>query len=118
MANHSGPKYSIVLVSFPFDDFTGEKVRPALCLTNEIGPYGHLIVAFISSNTESFHLVSDILLEKSTIDFSLTGLRVDSIVRLHRLVTIPSKIVKRTLGNLPLDVQQTVKSKLIELFTE
>jgi mRNA interferase MazF len=118
MANLSGPKYSIVLVSFPFDDFTGDKVRPALCLTNEIGPYGHVIVAFISSNSATFHLGSDILLDKNLPGFSLTGLRVDSILRLHRLVTLPSKIIKRTLGNLPSDVQETVKKKLIELFTE
>ena len=25
-------KYKIVLVPFPFDDFSGTKVRPALCL--------------------------------------------------------------------------------------
>jgi mRNA interferase MazF len=118
MANLSGPKYSIILVSFPFDDFTGEKVRPALCLTNEIGPYGHVIVAFISSNIESFHLGSDFLLDRNLNDFSLTGLRVDSMVRLHRLVTIPSKIIKRTLGNLPLNIQQRVKNKLIELFSD
>jgi mRNA interferase MazF len=117
MASPTGPKYSIILVSFPFDDFTGEKVRPALCLTNQIGPYGHVIVAFISSNIDSFHLGSDILLDRSVLEFSLTGLRVDSIVRLHRLVTIPSKIIKRTLGNLPYHVQPMVQHKMIELFT-
>ena len=29
-------KNNIVLVTFPFDDFSSIKVRPALCLTNEI----------------------------------------------------------------------------------
>jgi mRNA interferase MazF len=42
-------KNSIVLVPFPFDDFSGTKVRPALCLTSEIGKYHHIIIAFISS---------------------------------------------------------------------
>jgi mRNA interferase MazF len=42
-------KHSVVLVPFPFDDFSATKVRPALCLTGEIGRFGHVIIAFISS---------------------------------------------------------------------
>lgn len=30
-------KYRIVLVPFPFDDLSGSKLRPALCLTDVIG---------------------------------------------------------------------------------
>ncbi len=39
----------IVLLPFPFDDFSATKVRPALCLTDGIGSHGHVVVAFISS---------------------------------------------------------------------
>jgi len=39
-------KNSIVLVPFPFDDFSVLKVRPAICLTSEIGKYNHVIIAF------------------------------------------------------------------------
>ena len=46
-------KNSIVLVPFPFDDFSDAKVRPALCLTSEIGYYEHVIIAFISSQLPS-----------------------------------------------------------------
>jgi mRNA interferase MazF len=42
-------KNSIVLVPFPFDDFSSTKLRPALCLTSEAGEYNHVIIAFISS---------------------------------------------------------------------
>jgi len=42
-------KNTIVLVPFPFDDFSVLKVRPALCLTSEIGKFNHVIIAFISS---------------------------------------------------------------------
>lgn len=40
-------KNKIVLVPFPFDDFTYLKVRPALCLSNEIGKYEHVVIAFV-----------------------------------------------------------------------
>jgi len=49
MGNHLMIKNSIVLVPFPFDDFSVSKVRPALCLTSEIGRSNHVIIAFISS---------------------------------------------------------------------
>jgi mRNA interferase MazF len=46
-------KNSIVLVPFPFDDFSSSKVRPVICLTPEIGKFKHIIVAFISSNVKN-----------------------------------------------------------------
>jgi mRNA interferase MazF len=42
-------KNSIVLVPFPFDDFSSTKVRPALCLTNLISGYNHVVISFITS---------------------------------------------------------------------
>ena len=36
-------KYKIILVPFPFDDFSQTKVRPAICLTNKIAPYNNNI---------------------------------------------------------------------------
>lgn len=49
-------------------------------------------------------------------DFSLTGLRVDSAARLHRLVTIPQKLVLRELGELPNIYIVEIKEKLKKLF--
>lgn len=34
MVNPSMTKGKVVLVPFPFDDLTADKVRPALCLTD------------------------------------------------------------------------------------
>jgi mRNA interferase MazF len=42
-------KGKVVLVPFPFDDLSTTKVRPAVCLTHPIGPYRHVILAFITS---------------------------------------------------------------------
>jgi len=56
-------KNSIVLVPFPFDDFSASKVRPALCLTNEVGKYKHVIIAFISSKIPGDLNDSDIILK-------------------------------------------------------
>lgn len=42
-------KGKVVLVPFPFDDFSGAKVRPAVCLTDPVGTHRHVILFFISS---------------------------------------------------------------------
>jgi len=59
-------KNTIVLVPFPFDDFSVTKVRPALCLTNEIGKYNHVIIAFISSKIPDDLIESDIIIKKQS----------------------------------------------------
>jgi len=43
----------VVLVPFPFDDFSGTKVRPAVCLTEPIGTHRHVILAFITEGKKS-----------------------------------------------------------------
>lgn len=47
-------KFKTVLVSFPFEDFKAQKVRPALCLTEPIGDHEHIVLAFISSKISQF----------------------------------------------------------------
>jgi mRNA interferase MazF len=90
----------IVLIPFPFDDLSSSKVRPALCLTDQIGPHCHVVVAFITSAPVDDPLNSDIVLDPSMPEFSSSGLRTRSTVRLHRLVTISSSMIVRTLGEL------------------
>ena len=46
-------KGKITLVPFPFDDLSSAKVRPAVCLTEEIGPHHQVIIAFITSQVPS-----------------------------------------------------------------
>src|SRR5208337_1931595 len=94
-ANRSMTKGKIVLVPFPFDDLTAEKVRPALCLTDPIGSHRHVVVAFISSQMPTSVSATDIVLDSRQKDFAATGLRVPSVLRLHRLVTLTSALIQR-----------------------
>ncbi len=56
-------KNKVVLVPFPFDDFSNLKIRPALCLSNLIGKYDHVVIAFISSKIPDEILETDILIK-------------------------------------------------------
>ncbi|MFN7118154.1 MAG: type II toxin-antitoxin system PemK/MazF family toxin [Saprospiraceae bacterium] len=109
-------KYKIVLVPFPFDDLSASKVRPAICLTEKISIYNHVVIAFITSQVQNATEQSDIVLSQTDADFQQTGLSVSSAIRLHRLVTIPTSLIRRALGELPSTYHQELADKLRQLF--
>jgi len=107
---------SIVLVPFPFDDLSSSKVRPALCLTEPVGPHRHVIVAFITSREPDDPLASDVTIGVADADFGATGFKVTSTIRLHRLVTIPAQLLQRQLGALTPRQWQAIQLRLADLF--
>lgn len=106
----------IVLVPFPFDDLSATKVRPALCLTDPIGIHRHVVVAFISSVVPAPLSATDLILDPGDPGFALTGLRVRSVVCVHRLMTVSSTIFRRTLGDLTPAQWRQVEKRLRTLF--
>ena len=109
-------KNKVVLVPFPFDNFSTIKVRPAICLTNTIGKYNHIVIAFISSKIPVKPLETDIIIEKQKRNFKKTGLTVDSVIRIHKVVTIPYKLIKRELGQLDESLQKEINKRIKKLF--
>ena len=109
-------KYKIVLVPFPFDDLSDSKVRPAICLTDSIGMFNHVIIAFISSKIPDILLSTDLIISKSENGFAQTGLSVDSVIRLHKMVTIPATLIKRELGSVDESMILKLRSRIKELF--
>ncbi len=110
-------KYSIVLVPFPFDDFNKSKVRPAVCLTNSIGKFEHVVIDFISSKIPIDLENSELLIEKDSDNWFGTGLTVSSVIKLHKLVSIPKNVIVRRLGFINHDLKQQIFLKLIDLFS-
>lgn len=109
-------KGKVVLVPFPFDDLSTSKVRPAVCLTDPFGPYRHVVLAFVTSRLPSEPAATDVILREEDADFEQTGLKVSSALRLHRLVTVSTSLIKRELGALSSNRQATVDDRLRRLF--
>ena len=109
-------KFRVVLVPFPFDDLSSSKVRPAVCLTEPIGPYRHVVLAFITSSVSVESLETDIIFDSRDPEFASTGLRVSSTLRLHRLMTATTTLIRRELGQLSPLLQIQVSSRLRKLF--
>ena len=109
-------KGKVVLVPFPFDDLSSSKVRPAVCLTEPIGPHRHVVLAFITSRIPNKLLETDLIMDVGSTDFSSTGLQVSSTLQLHRLMTATTSLLQRELGVLSPAMQNQVNERLRKLF--
>jgi mRNA interferase MazF len=110
-------KYSILVASFPFGDGVNQtKPRPVLCLSNSIGKYEELILAYITSKIPFEKLESDVTIQKTDEFFNQTGLSHSSTIRLHKLISLSKTEILGTLGVLPFNVQLQVNMKLNNLF--
>ncbi len=108
-------KGKVVLIQFPFDDLSSSKVRPAYCLTNSIGVYQHVIFALITSQTRKLSPKTDIRIDSSSADFSISGLIKPSIIRLDHLITLRQSMVRRELGSLSVSTQAVIAETLCRL---
>lgn len=109
-------KGKIVLVPFPFDDLSGTKVRPAVCLSEPIGPHRHVVLSFITSTIPSDRVATDMVIESTHPDFRLTGLRRSSTLRLHRLMTVSTSVIRRELGELSSGLTAELEQRLRAVF--
>ncbi len=86
------PKGDIVLISFPFTDFSGSKLRPAVLLA-ETGD--DVTVCFITTQIK-WQEQTDLELVAS----SNNGLKKDSLIRVRKIATIDKRLSKGLLGSL------------------
>jgi mRNA interferase MazF len=100
-------KGDVILISFPFTDLKGEKVRPALVLVvSDLD----VIIAFITTQFK-WQSVFDIFLEP---DIS-NGLKKTSLLRLSKITTIDKDLVLGKLGELNSKYINSVNENLIEI---
>ena len=109
-------RHKVVLVPFPFDDLSSAKVRPAVCLTDSVGVYKHVVLAFITSRVPAEPLPTDFVIADSDPEFAKTGLRVSSTLQLHRMMTVTTRIIMRELGELSAGMKAQVERRLKILF--
>lgn len=110
-------RFNIVLIRFPFDNLSETKLRPSLCLTDTISKYKHIIFAPITSNLNNVTERFDLIIENTNVDFKQTGLKVSSVIKLHRLLTASDNIIQSTIGYLPETYHAQVYEKLKLLFS-
>lgn len=78
----------IVLLRFPQADLAEGKLRPALVLAKAPGYHPDVLLALITSRTHQEIPDFDEAISPGEVDFLTSGLKVRSIVRLSRLVSV------------------------------
>ncbi|TAK65291.1 MAG: type II toxin-antitoxin system PemK/MazF family toxin [Bacteroidetes bacterium] len=107
---------TIVLTPFPFTNLQGNKVRPALIVSSTKRKGNDVILAFISSVVEFPILETDYLLKISDPQFVSTGLKVDSIFKMDKLVTIDKSMIIGELGSVSDTLMKLLDKKLLLSF--
>ena len=102
---------SIVLVHFPFAEFTESKLRPAIIINTDLPD--SLLVLFITSQ-QTFSTSYDVPLQPS----ETNGLKAPSIVRANRLTVIAVDHLARTIGTLATTEHGEVKAALRKLSSD
>lgn len=87
-------KGDIVLITFPFTDLSGTKLRPAFVL---IDSPEDLTVCFITTQTQ-WQENNDLLINPT----STNGLRKISLIRINKIATLDKTLAKGLLGKLDL----------------
>jgi len=102
---------AIVLTVIPQDD--QQKKRPVLILKT-LPKYNDFLVCAISSQLRQFIPDFDLIIKDNHPEFSGTGLRTSSLIRLANLAVLSKRDIIGTIGYLPKDIHK----KLLKTLTD
>src|SRR3989338_7302219 len=102
----------IVLVPFPFTDFSSQKVRPAIVLTPD-PKSSDVLIAFISSIVQPEAIQpTDFILKENHPDFPATGLKKTSLFKMNKLLTVEKSLIIRRLGKVSPLIQKELDTRV------
>lgn len=101
----------IILIPFPFSELNKTKVRTAVVITETKDKYKDLVVSAISSVVPKNLSEREFVIESG----NMNNLRVNSIVKTDRIVTVKRNEMIAELGKLTGKELQTFKSILTEM---
>jgi mRNA interferase MazF len=102
---------NIILIPFPFSDFTTTKVRPAVVICQTKDKYQDLVLCAISSVVPNNLLENEILLQPNNIN----QLRAISIIKVDRIITTKKEFIIHKLGILKKKELEVLKLKFSSL---
>ncbi|MDP2166816.1 MAG: type II toxin-antitoxin system PemK/MazF family toxin [Thermodesulfovibrionales bacterium] len=90
----------VSLVRFPRSDLEKGKYRPIVLLSSLPGPFGDWLICALTSQLQ--HKVDDWdeVINASDPDFSTSGLKCPSLIRLGKLATVESAVLEGVLGEI------------------
>jgi mRNA interferase MazF len=104
----------IVLTPFPYTDLSGSKLRPVLLLRQASSRYDDWLVCMVSSQLQQAEAGFDEIIALKDTDFSATGLKVTSVLRLSRLTVIDGALLIGSIGAIQDDRLERVRQRLAD----
>ena len=108
----------VALFRFPHTDLNDGKLRPALVLGKFPGSYGDWLIAMVSSQIRQSVPDFDELVDESSNDFSSSGLKTASVIRVGRLAVVDAKVLEGAIGQIGAERLQRIKSRLADWIRE
>jgi mRNA interferase MazF len=97
----------IVLLKFPFTDGKSYKRRPALIINDYDD--GDIIVCRITSQ------IYETPYDVNIINWKKSGLRLPSVIRVHKLATLDKDIVEVKMGRVDNSTKEEIRTKIAKL---
>ena len=102
----------VVLFRFPQTDLEEGKLRPALLLGQLPGEFDDWLICMISSQTRRFTPDFDEIVRKEDADFTGSGLKVSSVIRVGRLAVADGDILLGAIGQITPERLKRIKERL------
>jgi mRNA interferase MazF len=104
----------VVLLRAPFSSGGGAKTRPMVVVQNDSNNarMANTILVFITTNTSRSSQPGQVLVDVSTPDGKLSGLKQSSVVSCENILTVVQADILRTIGRLPDTLMRQVDSAL------
>mgnify|MGYP001569164926 CR=1 FL=1 len=105
----------IVLLPFPFTDFSSFKQRPALVISSDDFNFSQndIVVVAISSHIPSKFGKNDFLIGKENPE--KFGLPKTSLIKLGKIITVDQRLVRKSIGKLPKNEFKKIVKKIQEI---
>jgi mRNA interferase MazF len=102
----------IVLLRFPYADHKDTKLRPALVIRQLPRAYEDWLICMISSQLSQKVSSFDEIISEEDSDFTSSGLKFTSVIRIGRLVVVHKTILVGAIGEISTDRLTRIKNKL------
>lgn len=103
-------KGQVILVTFPFSNLKGNKIRPAVILAD--AEFGNVILCQVTSKPYS----SKIAIKIEPLNFTEGQLTITSYVRPDKLFTAETSIIQEIVGELSVKTIRVISQKVRGLF--
>ena len=108
----------VVLFRFPNTNLQEGKMRPALIVAKVPGKFDDWLTCAISTQLHQQIPNFDEIIKESDEDYTLSGLKSESLIRVGRLGVLEGSVFEGTIGKITPERLSRIKSQLAKWLTE